>query len=419
VFAQDESEEEQTDIEALEQEIEDLRAELLEVRTLAEAGQAEFAGYSSAKFELDVLTGGTAIENQNEISIVVPLAGGAEVARERGDGFTTTLSLSRFLISVSDDGANVNAGRVEAQVEFGDYYFVFSNAPAFLLDKAASFTSRPENVRTNAVTAQGGITLGRAARGSALELNIGSFSDDSRLNYKNQWGYNVNWAQRVIPQLFNIEAGLTYGVQWGYVRDPAVPFTSKDVGLSVQPIIFIEGLGQGVRLDLAADMLLPYDAITEQYGDFVFDTSLRTQLFLSEEGVLDDGSRARSRVSLALYSVPQEGIIDFQAALIELPGDAGFLPVVGGDLTVVLQDVISGALGVELGAGLRVDVVDNVTPFARTTYRTSTGQVSLSTGTDIELTDKLLIQTEYTSDYINSSTAGDLGKLSVLARLSF
>lgn len=400
-------------IDALERQVERLEADLLTTRVNLESRLPQISGRSTLVFTSDLLTGGTALTNDNEINIRVGLAGGTATQRHRADQFFATISFFRFDISATEDGVEVTQGQVDARLHWNNYYMLISQAPEFLLDKAPPVETFEANVRTNSVVAEGGFAIGTEGRGRSLELRVGSFRDDARLNFQNRYGFGLDWRQRVIPQRLNIEAGATYGMQLGYIRDENSTFTSRDIGVSVKPILLFRGLGQGIRVNLATDVLFPYDVIEEAYGTARYDARIDTELFLSDEGVLDDGSRARSSVRVAAYTVPQDQVLDLEARIIELPGDLGFLPVFGGNLTVVLADVLRPET-FNTAVGGRVDVTFGaVTPYVESTFRTVTNRVGLTVGTLVKPIEKVRFEVAYESRDVlerDSTIDGALGE---------
>jgi len=403
-------------IEDLESQVEILKRDVVATKALVEALQPDIDARSTLRFELDVLTGGTAFTNENEIDITIPLARGTVSEREESRGLTATFTLSRFNVEATDEGLAVSPGSIDARLAWGDYFLQVSRAPEFLLDKAQAFSSRSENVRTNTVTAAGGVAVGREARGSSIALLIGSYNDDSRYNYKNQYGFGLDVVQRVIRSLLSVEGGVTYGMQGGYLRDENIGFTSRDFGLSIMPKVTVPGLGLGVEAFAAADFLLPFDAITRSYADPRFDARLDAAIRLSETAALEDGSTGYSRVGVSLYGVPLEGVYDAQIVLVELPGSAGFAPVLGFDATFLLLDILDrggDGFGFEVGGGLQATFGSErkVVPFVRSSYRSANASVALNLGAKVKLIgDTVELKAEYESTDI-SHYNGDMGRL--------
>ncbi len=417
----------QADLEArlaeLESEMETLRGDLVKTRALVETREAVVKGTSTLTFELDVLTGGSAFNNENQIDITVPLSQGTVTDRLQDGELAATISLYRFDVSATEQGMAVAPGKIDARLLWGDNYLQISQAPELLLDKAPTFTSRSESVRTNTVTAAGGLVLGREAAGSALELRVGSFTDSARTNYKNRFGLGLDVDQRIIRRLLSIEGGVTYGLQLGYIRDRAIGFTSRDLGFSLKPRLTLPGLARGIELSAGADFVLPYETIAESYGELRYDVRFDTRLNLSAQAALDDGTTDRSRLEANLYGIPQLGIYDAQLIVVELPGNNGFLRVLGFDAMVVLLDLLgSGAdgPGYEVGGGLQATLGrSKFTPFVRSSYATREEEVRLNVGAKSKLFgDRMELQMEYRSEDVNHYD-GDMGTLAFTCQVTY
>lgn len=410
-------------LEELESELEALRGDLVKTRAIAETREAVVEGTSTLTFELDVLTGGSAFKNDNQIDITVPLSQGTVADRSRDGKLAATVSLYRFDVSATEQGMAVAPGKIDARLLWGDSYLQISQAPELLLDKAPAFTSRSESVRTNTVTAAGGLALGREAGGSALELRIGTFNDDARLNYKNRYGFGLDVDQRIVRRLLSIEGGVTYGLQFGYIRDRDINFTSRDLGFSLKPKLTLPGFARGIELSAGADFMLPYEPIGEAYGELQLDARIDARLNLSAQAALDDGTTDRSRLEANFYGIPQLGIYDAQLIVVELPGDDGFLPVLGFDAMVVLLDLLGRSVdgvGLEVGGGLQATLgPSKLTPFVRSSYATLGGEVGLGIGVkDKLLDDRVELQAEYRSEDINHY-AGDMGTLAFTCKMTY
>lgn len=430
----------ETRLEELEQQLAALEKEVEEAKKQPAPQEVIIEGSTKLTWKWDLLTSGTAFTDELDLKLRFPLDSGSRVKSlsEKGNQLRGMLSISRFDLSVQNTGLATNPGTVSARIEYGDLSMELATNPSFLQDKALPVGNVNNNIRTSNVSSDMGMSVGYAKKGTSLSFSVGTLDEEINNPY-NKYAFGLNGNFRVIKQLLNLEAGAVYGARLGYVRDPDINFRSQDIGFSLKPVLSFSSIAKGAQLTLAADFAIPYDTTEKRYGAFEWDARADFRVDLSETGKRDDGSDGRSNVLVSVYSIPSEWILDTRLSFVELAGDGGLVPVIGGNLSVAVLNILrresaakfnlDGTIAWEAAATVNAKLGD-FTPSVTAAYGSANSNykenLGITAGLKVEPVEKLEFEAVYNSKNVNhtgydeqGAYLGDMGTFAISAKLSF
>lgn len=411
----------QEQIDALEKELKDLKAEVAGKQPKI---RAQVGGNVEMIWQYNLRTGRSGFENLYTTDVEVVIVPEETTSESVGNGTPYGyIKLEDYALSLTPDSIDGSFGTFDSRIYWDIFWIRLFYLPDFLLNLATAIDTFGPDVRTdgNNVPVQGGLAFGANGELFDLELKVAS-PETQELNYTNQYGIGVDGKLKLADGRIVLVGGLSFAMDLGNNKEN-IDFKTKDLGLSLGTTFDLVDLWKGMEFTVAGDLLNRFDERYSEYEGFDFDLMARGAVNLSDKAVIDDAD-AWSHFAVAAYFNPSgdDKKLDLTASLVELEGNYGLIPVLGFSLGGSLYNLIEGDPGWGISGDLNA-TFNWLKAYAGMTYGDS-DILTLDAGVTVTVIDKVEFDVNYSSFNLNNSSTTngvipDKGMISLSAKIEF